>query len=174
MLLAAGSCLGTLAHGLDLEGATRERLWGPIYLSLGLTVALFFVGAWRDWRGDAAARTALPWAIAAGVTFFVVTRLSSGSFLLFIAYEALAVLATLAIYLHLWRSNTLPGAGLIAAGVALTLAAAAVQVSSLHLTIVWPLDHNGLFHLVQMAALVVIALGLRAGARRETGTDARV
>ena len=50
--LALASVLGAVAHGLELLPATRELLWQPLYLALGVTMALFVVGAVRDWRGD--------------------------------------------------------------------------------------------------------------------------
>ena len=51
--------LGVVTHGLVLPDATRDLLWQPLYLSLGVTMALFVVGAVRDWRGDAAGRRML-------------------------------------------------------------------------------------------------------------------
>jgi hypothetical protein len=68
----------------------------------------------------------------------------------------------LAIYLHL-RARGRTGAGTVAAGITLSIAAAGVQASSLGLTVVVPFDHNGLFHLVQIVGVVVTARGVRAG-----------
>jgi hypothetical protein len=161
--LGAGSALGAVAHGLDLSPTVRAALWQPLYLSLGLTVALFFAAAVADWRGERAGRAALPWALAAGVGFFGLTRLAGGSFGLFIVYEGLVMVATLAVYLHLWVARGRTGAGSVALGIALTLVAAAIQASSLSVRIIWPFDHNGLFHLVQMVAVLVMAGGLRQG-----------
>jgi hypothetical protein len=48
-------------------------------------------------------------------------------------------------------------------GTVLTLAAAAVQVSGASLRVVVPFDHNGLFHIVQILAITVIARGVRQG-----------
>jgi hypothetical protein len=169
-LLAVASVLGALAHGLDLSEPVRAALWQPLYLSLGLTVALFLVGAIGDWRGERAGRALFPWAIAAGAGFFAITRLSDGSFLVFIAYEAVAMLSALAIYLFLWTRG-LAGAGLVAIGIGLTLVAAAIQVSHLSVNVIVPLDHNGLFHVVQLVAVVVMANGLRRGLT--SGCDAR-
>ena len=161
--LGAGSALGAVAHGLDLSPTVRAALWQPLYLSLGLTVSLFFAAAVADWRGERAGRAALPWAIAAGLGFFVLIRLAGGSFGLFIVYEGIAMVATFAIYLHLWIARGRAGAGRVALGIALTLVAAAIQASSLRVRIIWPFDHNGLFHLVQMIAVLVMVGGLRQG-----------
>ena len=45
--LLLASLLGAVAHGLRLSPALREFLWQPLYLSLGVTMALFVVGAVR-------------------------------------------------------------------------------------------------------------------------------
>ncbi|MBA3497018.1 MAG: hypothetical protein H0T86_07935 [Gemmatimonadales bacterium] len=62
--LMLASALGAIAHGLALATSTRELLWQPLFLSLGVVMALFVVGAVRDWRGDGAGRRALPGAVA--------------------------------------------------------------------------------------------------------------
>jgi hypothetical protein len=58
-ILAFASALGALAHGLDLSEATRSWLWRPLYLALGLVVALFVVGAVYDFKGGRTARLSL-------------------------------------------------------------------------------------------------------------------
>jgi len=161
-LTALGSALGAAAHGLALGGTVRWALWQPLYLSLGLTIALFLVGALRDWRGEATARRLLPAALAVGAIFYAITAADGGGFGLFVAYEAAGMLAALIIYVRLAAGGR-RGAGYVAAGIALTLAAAGVQASPLSLTVVWPFDHNALFHLAQLAALFVLAHGLWHG-----------
>jgi hypothetical protein len=161
-LLVAGSALGAAAHGLELSASLRTTMWQPLYLSLGLAVALFFVGGVGDWRGPRAGRAVLPWAIAGGVGFFAITQVIDNGFGVFIAYEAAAMIATLLIYLSLWMSRRLAGAGWVTLGIALTLVASAIQLSSLSVHIIWTFDHNGLFHLVQIVAVIVIATGLRS------------
>jgi hypothetical protein len=134
-----------------------------LYLSLGLSVALFLVGGIYDWRGEAAARALLPWAVGIGVSFFVVTQLSSGSFLIFVVYEATAMLATLAMYVYLSTTGRLAGAGMMTVGIGLSIVASAVQASVLSVRLIVPFDHNGLFHLVQLTAIAALANGLRRG-----------
>ena len=162
-LLGLASVLGAVAHGLDLSVRVRGILWWPLYWSLGLTVALFFVGGIYDWRGERAARTVLPWAVAIGTGFFALTQILGGAFLIFVVYEGVAMVAALAIYIVLGTSGRLPGAGLIALGIALSIAAAAVQASPLRVDLIVPLDHNGLFHLVQIVATLTLARGLSTG-----------
>jgi hypothetical protein len=71
------------------------------------------------------------------------------------------MLAALGMYMSLALKRQLKGAVTIAAGIVLNIIAVAIQASgSISLTIVVPFDHNGVFHLVQIVALVVLTLGL--------------
>jgi hypothetical protein len=162
-LLAAASALGVLAHGLALSTAAREAFWHPLYLLLGLVVAAFLIAAVHDLLGEQAARRARWPLLALGVAFFVVTKALGGSFLIFVIYEGVAMLAALAAYAWLALRGRLAGAAAIALGIVLDLAAAGVQASSLSVTLGVPLDHNGLFHVVQLAALAAMLAGIGAG-----------
>jgi hypothetical protein len=163
-LLALASVLGTVAHGLELSESFLDLLWQPLYLFLGLVVALFTVAAIRDRFGEAASRRALPWMIVFGFGFFAVTRIGSGTFLVFVAYEAIAMLIALILYVDAAIRPRVAGAAVMAVGVALNLVAAAVQQSSVTLDLAGlPLDHNGVFHLVQMVAVVVLTAGVLHG-----------
>lgn len=162
-LLGLASFLGTVAHGLDLSDSVRALLWLPLYFSLGLTVALFVVGGIYDWRGEATARALLPWALGIAVSFFLLTQLLGGAFLIFVAYEAAAMLAALAIYVCLGTAGRLAGAGMVTLGIGLSIVAAAVQASALSVRLIVPFDHNGLFHLVQLIATAALGSGLRRG-----------
>jgi len=171
-LLALASVLGATAHGLELSDRFRDFLWQPLYLCLGLVVALFVVAAIRDRLGEPAARRTLPWMIVLGFGFFAITRIGSGTFLVFIAYEAVAMLAALVLYLDAAIRPRVPGAALMAVGVTLNLLAAAVQQSSVSLDLAGlPLDHNGVFHLVQMVAVVVLTAGVLRGLTPEEPSD---
>jgi hypothetical protein len=172
-LLALASVLGALAHGLDLALTVRTWLWRPLYLSLGLVVALFVVGAVGDFTGKQAVRLALVPMLGLALGFFVITQVATGSFLVFVVYEALAMLTALVMYLLLAVKRQLAGAGIIAAGILLNIAAAAVQaVDSISITIVVPFDHNGVFHLVQIVALTVLTAGLVRGMDRQPAEQA--
>ena len=160
-LFALASFLGAVAHGFDLGQPVRSATWYPLYLSLGVAVALFVVVAWYDWRGEASARRLLPWAVVVGCAFFALTQVAGGGFLIFVGYEALALITALAAYVRFAVRAQLAGAGLIAAGLGLSLFAAAIQATSLKIRVLVPLDHNGLFHLLQLAAVLVLADGVR-------------
>ncbi|MBE0592835.1 MAG: hypothetical protein IH616_10605 [Gemmatimonadales bacterium] len=165
VLLAVAALLGTVAHGLDLTDQTRAHVWRPLYLALGLVVALFALAAVRDWWGEGRARRLAPLAVWLGIGFFIVTQLGSGTFLIFVAYEAVATLFALIVYAALAVRRQLPGAGIVAAGILLNLIAAAVQASdAVGVSVAGvPLDHNGVFHLVQIVAVIVLTVGLRRG-----------
>jgi hypothetical protein len=163
--LSLASVLGAVTHGLQWSPFWKNVLWAPLYLSLGLVVALFLVGAVSDWKGVAAGRALLPWALGVAVVFFGITRLAD-RFIVFVAYEGVVMLASLAIYIVLWRTHRHTWAGVVAAGIMLNIVAAVVQASPLRLMLLVPFDHNGLFHIVEIVAVIVTASGLRRGLLR--------
>jgi hypothetical protein len=135
-------------------------------------VALFAVGAVYDWRGFATARASLPVLVLLALAFFAVTQIASGAFLVFVLYEAVAMLFALAVYGHLLFRSTKSGMGLMTVGVTLNIVAAIIQATrSVSFTLIWQFDHNGVFHLVQMAALIVLAAGIKSslGATASSG-----
>lgn len=166
--LAIASALGAVAHGVQTSEAFQRLLWFGIYLSLGLLVALFAIGTVHDLWGERASRMIAPVMVVIGVAFVAVTRLIDGGFAVFVVYEAVALSFALIGYGYLALSARVSGAGLVAAGILVTLAAAAIQATRLGapITVIWTFDHNGLFHLVQMAGVVLIVLGLRVALAR--------
>ena len=159
--MAVASALGAAAHGLALTDAARELLWQPLYLALGVTMALFVVGAVRDRSGDRAARRLLPPMLALAVVFYAVTRATGGDFLVFVLYESAALVLAMLVYLRLAVEGR-SGARAVAAAFALSLTAGAVQASGVGpVRLVWEFDHNGLFHLIELLGLVLLVAGLR-------------
>lgn len=160
-LLGLSAVLGAVAHGFEMAESVRALLWAPLYLGLGLAVALFGAGAVHDLSGRRASRRALPVLVGTALVFFALT-LIDGRFLIFILYEGVVMLLALAAYGWLAARGRLPGAGWMAAGIVLSLVAAALQATRIvpRLELIWTFDHNGIFHLVQMPALVLLALGL--------------
>lgn len=153
--------LGALAHGLDWSDGMRELLWQPLYLSLGVAVALFVMAAIGAAWGDQAARRARPALLVAALAFYVLTRVSGGDFLVFVIYEGAGLLFALGVHARLAAAGR-AGAGWVAAGLAVSLAAGAVQAAdTLTLRLVWTFDHNGIYHLVQAVGLALLLLGLR-------------
>lgn len=162
-LLAISSFLGALIHAIEMPKSVRIALWTPLYLSLGILVVLFIVGAVADWRGRVTAMRLVPWSIGVSAAFLGLTALLGGKFIVFIVYAATIMLSALAIYTFLAATHRLKGAAVVALAILLNLAAAAVQASNLSLHLLFPFDHNGLFHLVQIVSTAILGLGLHLG-----------
>lgn len=174
-LLTMAAGLGAVVHGIQMSEATNDMLWRPLFLALGLVVALFAAAAIHDWKGRHIARRMLPLLVSLGVLFFLMTQVASGSFLVFVLYEAVAMLFALAVYVRLAITRRLVGAWVVALGIVLNIAAAGIQATELvQFTLVVPFDHNGVFHLVQMVAVVVLTVGLARGLARGGAPAARV
>jgi hypothetical protein len=125
---------------------------------------MFVVGAVFDLKGENTARALLVPMLVLALGFFTVTQVGSDSFRIFVVYEALAMFGALGIYLLLAQQRRLAGAGTVAAGIFLNIVAAAIQsTGTISVTIIVPFDHNGVFHLVQIVALVVLTRGLARG-----------
>ena len=160
--LLLASVLGAVAHGFTLGPGLRTALWQPLYLALGVTMALFVVGAMRDWRGEAAARRILRPMLALALVFYGITWITGGDFLAFVVYEATALLFALGVYLRLAAAGRRAGAGAMAAALAVSLVAGGIQAAGpLSVRLLWEFDHNGLFHLVQLLGLALLVAGLR-------------
>ncbi len=163
-LIALSAALGAISHGLALTPTLLRRLWAALTLALGLAVSLFVVGVVHDLYGMQAARRFLPVMLLVGVGVFLVSRKWAGLFIVFIVFEGAALATALAAYMKLAAAGALDGAGLMAAGVLVSMAAAAAQaVRCLHLTFIWEFDHNGIFHLLQTAGLMLLCQGIAEG-----------
>jgi hypothetical protein len=125
-------------------------------------VSLFVVGVVYDLWGPAVSLRTLPVMVILGLGFYLATLMLPGIFFVFIGYSALAQCFALGAYIFLALQGCLPGAGFMAAGVLISIVAAAVQANkSLYLTLVWQFDHNGVYHLIQAVGLLFLLAGLR-------------
>jgi hypothetical protein len=139
----------------------NRALWMPLNLALGLAVGLFVVGVVYDQWGLATAQRMLPILIGVGVAFFLITVFVPGNFLVFILYEAVAMLFALAVYVLIAAQGQLPGAWWMAVGVGITILAAVIQaLGKTRITVIWEFDHNGVFHLAQIVGVLVLTVGL--------------
>ena len=86
-LLIVVSTLGAVAHGIQMTARINAAIWIPLYLALGVIIALLAVAAVSHAWNDALARRFLRPAMCIGVAFFAVTQLWSDSFLLFVLYD---------------------------------------------------------------------------------------
>jgi hypothetical protein len=154
-LLSLAGLLGALAHGLALPEIIKFIIWQPLNLTLGVMVALFVTGAVYDWRGVIPARRTLRGMLGAALLFYLVTLIFSDTFLVFVIYALLAMLAAIFIYTRLALSGHLPGAWLMVGGIVIFMAASIVQGGKLlAFTFIWQFDHNGAFHLIQLAGYI--------------------
>ena len=162
-LLAFSSFMGAVAHGLDKQSSMREALWLPLFLCLGVAVALLVAGALLDWRGRDMAKRLVGLIAAVSIIFFVLGRFFDSALIIFVNYEALAIIGTLAIYSFLAVTQRLKGSGWISLAILLSLVAAGVQASHVSMKVLFPFDHNGIFHLIEMVALAMLGWGLKVG-----------
>lgn len=161
-LLAVSSFLGAVAHGFEMSQRANIRLWMPINLSLGLALGMFVVGAFNDLAGETLARFMTPIMIVLGFGFFLVTLWKPGTFMTFIAYEAVAMLFALYAYGYLFFVRSFPSSGWMLGGVIVTVIAAVVQATGkAGKGIVWYFDNNGAFHIIQMIGMVLLWVGLK-------------
>jgi hypothetical protein len=152
--------LGVATHGLALEPRVEGLLWQPLYIGLGVAQALLVVAAVGAWRGATRARKLLIPMLVAAAAFYWATRRSEGNFLVFVVYSTGTTLFALGVHAALARKD-LPGSAGVAAGLGVSLAAGVLQASSLSVHLVWEFDHNGLFHLAQLAGLGILIPSLR-------------
>lgn len=169
LLLCIASLLGSLAHGVRLPNDLANLIWHPLYLALGLAVALVLVGALHDLLGEVVARRWRIPLLLLGVSAYVITQALGGAFVVFVVYEGLTTLAALAIYVRLSRTGALPGARLMVLGLLLNLVAAIVQTTDLELEMIFKFDHNGLFHIILMPAFLLLYRGVTRGMRSAPG-----
>lgn len=162
VLLTIAALLGALAHGLELSAATRTLIWYPLNLLLGLVIALFVIGVVHDVWGKTSARQVLWPMLGIGVGFFLITLAFPGAFLTFVLYQAVGMLFALGCYGWLAMNNRMYGAWFMTAGVLVTLIASVVQATkTASMTVmIWQLDHNGVYHLIQMASIMLLVAGL--------------
>ena len=159
-LIGLAAALGAVAHGMLFKAIIHNRIWRVLNLALALAVSLFVVGVITDLFSFELAGTAFPYMLATGLGFYLTTLLFPGIFFVFIVYEGLALLFSLGAYLFLSATGE-PGAGLMACGVLLSIAAAGLQArKSILITLIWTFDYNGIYHVVQTVGLVLLVAGL--------------
>lgn len=163
LILAVAAFLGAVVHGLVLGSTAYTVLWWGTYLALSLLIAAFFLAAIRDLYGDEKALLLLPTAVIVALGFFTYFAMAPEDFLPFIFYEAAVMFFSLTTYSLLTWRQVLPGSVWIAASITVNIIAAAIQAGgSISFTLIWPIDHNGTFHLVQIIGMALLVQGLRS------------
>ena len=168
-LASLGAAFGAAVHGFRWSPGAEALLWRPLYLALALSIGLLVVGVVDEVWGRVAGRRALTAVVAAALGFHLLTVLVPRGFLLFALLEASAMgFAALACGWLTVRDRRASFA-LMTAGMALSMLAALAQTQhSLSLTVIWEFDHNGVFHLIQMAGLLMLAAGLARAFRERS------
>lgn len=160
-LIGVAAALGAAAHGLILPQGIHRRIWQLLNMALALAVSLFVAGVVNDLWGYAACVRILPVVSMTGLGFYLATLRYPGIFFVFNVYAALALLFAFGAYVLLAIRAGSIGAGLMAAGILVSLIAAAIQTKkSISVTVIWQFDHNGIYHLVQVVGLILLLIGL--------------
>jgi len=150
LALALGAALGGTHHGFRLEA-----LWKPTVLVLGVASAGMVAGsALATTRGMA--RTALLALAAAKLAVYWFWVWRDDRFIWAVADTGSAFAGVAILHLLAWRR---PGSPWIVAGVAVSIVAAVVQASGVDLH--RHFNHNDLYHLVQLGALLLYYRGVR-------------
>jgi hypothetical protein len=131
-------------------------------LILGLLVSFVSLAAVSHYWNGRLGKQLLPVGFVIAMVFTMITQIGSNSFLLFVAFEAVMMTLALSLYVACcWRPGRQDGAGFIAVGILLTLIAAAVDTQSgLRFDCIWTFDNHGVFHLIQMVAVLILTIGL--------------
>jgi hypothetical protein len=163
LLIGLASGLGALAHGIDMTGEMRRIVWHPLNLSLGITVSLFLTIVVSEVRGPEEAVRGLPILLGLGIAFFVVTLVVPGIFLIFIVFNAMAMILALSgfSYLSVKRGDVFSRrmTVLIIVVILLSVLFAMVKmVGGLEVEFIWKFDQNGIFHIIQTLAMIYLAL----------------
>lgn len=162
-LLTFAAADGAVAHGLQMSKFTNFILWQPLNLALGVAIGLFVAGVVYDYRNFSLPKVLIPVLLVFAVLFFTITVLYPDAFIIFIIYEAIAMIFAFVVYTILASRKKLKGASLMAAGILVTIIAAAIQaIETIKVSAIWVFDHNGIFHIVQMIGLMILLRGLQA------------
>jgi hypothetical protein len=161
-LIGLAATLGAIAHGVVLSRRFHRRVWLALNMALSLAVSIFVVGVVYDLWGFEISLATLPILLTAGLGFYLITLIYPGIFFLFLIYEFVALSFALGAYIIIAIQKVMPGAWLMATGVFCSIVAAGIQTKkSIVLTFIWRLDHNGIYHLVQVIGLMFLLIGLR-------------
>jgi len=161
-LLAFAAAVGSVAHGFQMSKLTNFILWQPLNLALGVAIGLFVAGVVYDFMNFSLPRTLIPALLVIATIFYTITVMIPNAFIVFIIYEAIAMLFSFIVYTMLATRKKVKGAGLMAAGILVTIIAAGIQaVETIKITLIWEFDHNGIFHIVQMIGVLLLMKGLQ-------------
>ena len=142
---AAGALAGAAYHYWRVPWMLIPVTTGAAALCLGCAVAV-------AWFGPAARRVAVALLIAELIACVIASTMSDSFVIVAVDYGPVLLMILVACIIH--RRER--AARLIAAGIAVAFIALGVEASSLRLGV---LDHNDLFHAIQMAAMFLLYRG---------------
>jgi hypothetical protein len=148
--LALAAAIGGTHHGFEIEA-----LWKPTVWIVGLAGAAMLAGSAFATTQGRARQALLVLAVVKLVAFWAWTW-RDDRFIWVVADTAAAFALVAA--LHFWRRRQ-PGSRWIVAGVGVSIAAAVVQASGFDLH--RHFNHNDLYHLIQIGAMLAYYRGAR-------------
>jgi len=159
--LTLAAFFGGVLHFFHWPPDLLEILWHPLYLLLGWTISLFGLAVVTDMIGKLSASLFFLF-LGLGALFYSVTLIFPGTFTVFLVYEGIVMLFALFAYVVLSRKRPKRGYGWLALAIVITILAAVLQsIKSIRFSLIWELNYNGLFHLVQMIGLIFLIPGLK-------------
>ncbi len=157
LIIGVGGMLAAIYHAIDLP----LWLFRLIYVGIiALAGTLFLAVAFDTLPARTAARLK-PALIGLAVLLLVAVQLEPNRLPIVAGFLGFTVLVGMLLYILRWREGTLAGAGWMAAGMILTLTGIVLMVAGVGVTLIWALDHNGLYHVFQMTGLLLFYQGLR-------------
>lgn len=157
LALATAGVLGGTWHGFhaSIPPAPLAWLWRFNEWAIGL-FGLLAIAATTFAAFTGRLRRALLAIAAAGYVVFVVLSYGDDRFFL-VLIQSIAVMVYV-LFLHGTALRPNPASPWIVAGIAVSAVAALTQTSAI---VLGPLDHNDLFHIVQLGAMLLLFQGAR-------------
>jgi hypothetical protein len=157
-MLGIGAFLGAVSHG---AGPSMSKFWKSTVrkltmLSIGFSTFLMLTAALHH-AFPAGATRFLGWMAAALLFGYVVLISMDDRYVNVIRFYVPVMVFILILMLYSYFSRSLPGAGMMSVGLGVSFIAAGVQRScfSLHRH----LNHNDIYHIIQMGALYFLYRG---------------
>ena len=158
LAMAAGAFFGGTAHGFVawFDEGQRELVWTATTYSIGLASFFLLAATGAGALPCGAARVLM--ALASVKLAVYLWWMASHDEFIYVIYDyGPSMLVVLAGHLWAWRARRFEWAKWIAAGVAVSFVGAGVQMSGFALH--EHFNHNDLYHVIQMVALVMFYRG---------------
>lgn len=153
--------MGSFIHAFEMTKASRDMIWQPLNLSLGAAVSLFAAGVLLDLRRARQKGAVVGTFLFLAVLFYGFTVLVPGTSLVFVAYEALAMVFALCSYIYMSVRRKDGQSAWMSLGIAVSmLATVLLEVGNLSFRLGWTFDRFGIFHIVQMVGIALLMRGL--------------